>query len=103
MRKRNIRVQIWLNDIEYEKLKEDAEKENITISEHIRKLIVGARLKEKPDYKFYEVMKELTKIGINLNQIAKKVNSLNLIDKDKYLQEANTFKNFKERVINEYL
>ena len=103
MRKRNIRVQIWLNDIEYEKLKKDAEKENITISEHIRKLIVGARLKEKPDYKFYEVMKELTKIGINLNQIAKKANSLNVLDKDKYLQEANTFKNFKERVINEFL
>ena len=103
MRKRNIRIQIWLNDIEYEKLIEDAKKENITISEHIRKLIIGARLKEKPDYKFYEVMKELTKIGINLNQIEKKANSLNVIDKDKYLQEANTFKTFKERVINEFL
>ena len=82
MRKRGLRIDVMLNEIEYKKLMDDVEREKTSYSDYVRKLIMKAELKEKPDYEFYNVMKELTKIGINLNQLAKKANTLNFIDKD---------------------
>ena len=62
MRKRNIRIQVRLNDIEYSKIiKDDIAKSKENISDYIRKLILGKEVKEKPDYEFYEVMKQLSK------------------------------------------
>ena len=93
MRKRNIRIQVRLNDIEYAKLLDDISKSDETISDYIRKLILEKEIKEKPEKEFYKVMKQLSKIGFNLNQIAHKANSTNNIDKDYYNQEA---KNWNE-------
>ena len=103
MRERLNRIEIRLNDIEYKKLLNDVSMEDTTISNHVRKLILEVELKQKPDYEFYNVMKELTKIGINLNQLAKKANSLNFIDKDEYKKQADDWKNFSDKIKNKYL
>ena len=94
MRKRNIRIQVRLDDIA-------KSKENI--SDYIRKLILGKEVKEKPDYEFYEVMKQLSKIGVNLNQIAHKANSTNVIDKDYYNQEAKEWHELSRQIKSKYL
>ena len=86
--KRNIRKEIRLNEVENEKLIADVSKSNENISDYFRKLIMEEQVKEKPDYEFYEVMKQLSKIGVNLNQIAHKANATNVIDKDFYKNEA---------------
>ena len=103
MRKRDIRIQVRLSDIEYRKLLDDIDRSKETISSYIRKLIIGTQLKEKPDYEFYNVMKELTKIGVNLNQIAHKANSTNVIDKDFYNQEAKKWNEISRQIKNKYL
>lgn len=103
MRKRPIKMQIWLNDIEYKKLVDDAKKENTTISAHIRKLILGAKLKEKPGIEFYNVMNEMSRIGNNLNQIAKKTNELNIVDKEQYKILADEWKEFSKQVKKKFL
>ena len=103
MRKRNIRIQVRLNDIEYAKLLDDIAKSKENISDYIRKLILGKDIKEKPDYEFYEVMKQLSKIGVNLNQIAHKANSTNNIDKDFYKIEAEEWHKFAREVKRKYL
>ena len=103
MRKRDIRIQVRLSDIEYKKLLDDIDRSKETISSYIRKLIIGTQLKEKPDYEFYNVMKELTKIGVNLNQIAHKANSTNVIDKDFYNQEAKKWNKISRQIKNKYL
>lgn len=103
MRKRNIRIQVRLNDIEYAKLLDDVSKSNENISDYIRKLIMSIQIKEKPDYEFYEVMKQLSKIGVNLNQIAHKANAINIIDKDYYNQEAKKWNEFSREVKKKYL
>ena len=53
MRKRNIRIQVRLNDIEYAKLLDDISKSDETISDYIRKLILEKEIKEKPEKDFY--------------------------------------------------
>lgn len=103
MRNRNIRIQVRLNDIEYAKLQDDISRSNETISDYIRKLILEKKIKEKPDYEFYEVMKQLSKIGVNLNQIAYKANSTNSIDKDYYSKEAKEWHEFAKEVKNKFL
>ena len=103
MRKRNIRIQVRLNDIEYEKLLDDISKSDETISDYIRKLILEKEIKEKPEKEFYKVMKQLSKIGVNLNQIAHKANSTNVIDKDFYKNEAEEWHKFAREVKKKYL
>ena len=88
MRKRNIRKDIMLNEVENEKLIADCKKANLSYGEYFRKLLMEKEIKEKPGIEFYEVMKQLSKIGVNLNQIAYKANSTNNIEKDYYKQEA---------------
>lgn len=103
MRKRPIKMQIWLNDIEYKKIIDDSKKEKTTISDHIRKLILGAKLKEKPGIEFYNVMNEMSRIGNNLNQIAKKANELNIVDREQYKILADEWKDFSNQVKKKFL
>lgn len=103
MRKRGLRIDVMLNEIEYKKLMDDVEREKTSYSDYVRKLIMKAELKEKPDYEFYNVMKELSKIGINLNQLARKANTLNFIDKDEYKKQAEEWKSFSNKIKNKYL
>lgn len=60
------------------------------------------QIKEKPDYEFYEVMKQLSKIGV-LNQIAHKANITNDIDKDFYKRETQEWHKFAREVKKKYL
>jgi len=103
MRERVLEFHIRLNDIEYDKLEEMSLKSKMTKSDVIRKLILEKEIKEKPGYEFYEVMKELSKIGVNLNQIAYRANKNNSIDKDYYKKLANEWLEFSKQVKSKFL
>jgi hypothetical protein len=92
-----------LNEIENEKLIADCKKCNLSYSEYFRKLLMEEQIKEKPEIEFYEVMKQLSKIGVNLNQIAHKANSTNNIDKDLYKIESEEWHKFAREVKKKYL
>ena len=57
MRTRNIKKQVWLNREEATLLKKKAKKVGLNESELIRNFIIGFEPREKPDDRFYEVMK----------------------------------------------
>lgn len=103
MRERNIEFHLRLNDIENDKLEELAMQSKLSKSDIIRKLILENEIKEKPDKEFYKVMNELSKIGINLNQIATKVNSTNEFDIEYYKEQVNEIKNFTSLIKEKYL
>ena len=103
MRKRYIRKDIMLNEIENDKLISDCQRCNLSYGEYFRKLLMGEQIKEKPGIEFYEVMKQLSKIGVNLNQIAYKANSTGKIDKDFYNQEADSWHKFAKEVKDKFL
>lgn len=103
MRKRYIRKDIMLNEIENEKLINDCKKANLSYGEYFRKLLMEVEVKEKPDREFLNVMNQLSKIGVNLNQIAHKANSTNNIDKNYYKQEAEEWHKFANDVKNRFL
>ena len=103
MRERNVEFHIRLSDIEYDKLEEMSLKSKMTKSDVIRNLIIEKEIKEKPGIEFYEVMKELSKIGVNLNQIARRANQNNSIDKEYYKQLATEWQEFSKQVKSKFL
>ena len=98
-----VRLEVKLSYDEDDKLKSDAQKANITKSEYVRRLIMNCKLKEKPDDRFYDILKDLRNIGNNINQIAMKANYNKSIDKDYYNANVNEVRNFIRQIRKEYL
>ena len=86
MRTRNRAVQVYLNEKEYEKLEQLSQFSGITHSTVIRKLITGKEIRQRPDLDFRALAYEISAIGNNLNQIARRANQMQLNTAD--LKEA---------------
>lgn len=75
MRKRPIAVLFRLNEQEHRHLKEQAAKSCFSTEEYIRKLIAGSTVTPKPPVEMTEILRQLSAIGNNINQIAKIANT----------------------------
>ena len=102
-RLRTQQVNIRLSNEEYKKMMSDVERMKTTKSKYFRLLILNARICEKPDIEFYKAMNQIAKFGVNLNQIAKKANSTNVIDKAEYEKLARDWQSFMKDIKIKYL
>ena len=100
MRTREIKKQFWVNEEESKMLSNKAYKVGLSESEFIRFFIRGFEPREKPDERFYEAIKQLRIIGININQ---KANTTNYIDKEMYLKDYEKMKQLSDLIKNEFL
>ena len=89
MRKRNNPVQIYLDDDELKRLDKYSSACKKSRSNYIRDLIDGYHPAEFPPADYIEVLSELKRIGINMNQIAGKAHSLNFVDEPEYRRNVN--------------
>ena len=80
MRSRNIRLQVWVNEKELAMLDRKAQRSRLTRAAYIRQLIRGYIPRDAPPPDYYAMMRQLYRIGNNLNQIAQKAHVLNVID-----------------------
>jgi len=103
MSNRGIRKQIWLNRDEDLMLKRKAEIANMNASELIRSLIMGYEPQAKPPIEFYEMIKQLRKLGSNLNQIAMKAHGLGFIDELSYKKEVEKIDNLILEIKKQFL
>ena len=103
MRTREIKKQFWVNEDESKLLSNKAFKVGLSESELMRFLIRGFEPREKPDERIYEAIKQLRLIGVNINQIAKKVNATNYIDKEMYLKDYEKMNQLIDLIKNEFL
>ena len=74
MRKRNIKINIFLNENEKRIFDEKVKKSGLTKSDFFRKIIQDYELKEQPDERFYEMLNQLRGMANNLNQMARTYN-----------------------------
>ena len=95
MRKRNVDKHIWFSRSEAQELQRKAKKACLSEAGLIRLLIKGYEPKEKPDDRFYDVMRELSAIGNNINQLAAKANTLGFIDAPMLKNEAEKWNKFQ--------
>ena len=101
--KRIYKKQFWLTKEEVDLLNEKVKKSNMNQSDFIRNAITNIIVKEKPDERFYNSIRNLRVISNNLNQIAKKANSLGFIDAKNYKKEVEKMDMFIDELRKEYL
>ena len=84
MRKRNVHIQFWLDRKEAEILNKKVKRSGLSMSVYLRHLINGVVPQDAPPPDYYAMMRELYRIGNNLNQIAQKAHILNAVDAQRY-------------------
>lgn len=80
MRKRNIAIMFRLNRKEAEALDKKVKKSGLNREAYLRQVITGIVPRDAPPPDYYSMMRELYKIGNNLNQIAQKAHVLKVMD-----------------------
>ena len=97
MRKRNIQKIVRFSRDEAQDLQKKAKKACLSEAGLIRLLLRGYEPREKPDERFYDVMRELSSIGNNINQLAVKANAPQL------KKEAERWHKFQADIERTYL
>ena len=88
MKRRTVKKQFWFSRDEAQDLQKKAKKTCLTEAALVRLLVRGYEPKERPDERFYDVMRQLSSIGNNINQLAAQANSLSFVDAQKLQKEA---------------
>ena len=101
--KRTVKKQFWLSRDEAQELQRKAKKACLSEAGLIRLLVKGYEPKEKPDERFYDVMRELSAIGNNLNQLTAKANALGFVDAPLLRKEAEKWNKFQCEVERRFL
>lgn len=87
-RNRTNLIKVYLSDDEYRHFKENVKACRRTNSSYVRELIVETAPVAFPPIEYQEVLRELRKIGINLNQLASKAHTLGFVDEREYRAES---------------
>ena len=103
MRKRSIGILIRFTEAELDILTKRVKKTGLSREAYARSVLLGIVPKEKPDERFYTIMRELSAIGNNTNQIARKAAALGFIDVPFYKNEAVEWKDFRMAIKRKYL
>lgn len=103
MRKRNIQKIVRFSRDEAQDLQKKAKKACLSEAGLIRLLLRGYEPREKPDERFYDVMRELSSIGNNINQLAVKANTLGFVDAPQLKKEAESWHKFQADIERTYL
>ena len=101
--KRNIEKHILMNRNEAQDLQRKAKKACLSEAALIRLLLKGYEPKERPDERFYDVMRQLSAIGNNINQLAAQANTLGFVDAPKLKKEAERWHKFQADVERQFL
>ena len=82
--KRNIEIKVRLNRKEADNLFKRVKRSRLSREAYLRHLINGVVPQDAPPPDYYSMMQQLYRIGTNLNQIAQKAHTLNVIDVQRY-------------------
>lgn len=74
--KRTIRLFIRVTQSEYEAIKSKSVKSGLSLSEYSRRILLGETVVEAPPVDFILLIREVKRVGSNLNQVLKKINVL---------------------------
>ena len=105
MTKRNIEIKVRLNKEEIDFLNKKSKKCGVSREGYIRMLLHEHVPKETPPAEYFDMMRELKRIGENLNQIAMAVNKgrNKVIDGRKYERAVKMVENALLRIDNAVL
>lgn len=82
MRKRMIKISVRLNEEEYIHLKRQSEITGLKMEPLVRQLILGRDVKPHPPENMAALLRQMSAMGNNINQIAKVANSAHFVRKE---------------------
>ena len=82
--KRNIEIKVRLNRKEADNLFKRVKRSRLSREAYLRHLINDKIPQDAPPPDYYSMMQQLYRVGNNLNQIAQKAHTLNVIDVQRY-------------------
>ncbi len=80
MRKRQFRVEVYLTEKELQDLTKKVQKSGLTRERYMRKLLADSRVYEALPVDFPKLIREVNRVGSNIDQILRIANSKNLLD-----------------------
>ena len=95
MRKRNIRLCVRLSDDENNIITDRIKKTGLSKEAYLRSILLGSIPKEKPDNRFYAIMKDLSGIANTTNQLARRANATGSIHSHTLQTEAEKWSRFQ--------
>ena len=78
--KRYMEIKVRFTKEEFDRLKALVDVTGLSREEFVRRLIVGATIREKPPAEYAEIVRSLHRIGSNIEQILVKARSLGFVD-----------------------
>ncbi len=103
MRTRDIKKSFYLNAKENQMLKQKCLQTGLSESNFFRMCILGEKIKERPDERFFDMLDNLRGIATNINQIAKSANSGYEINTNQLNAFETKVKNFISDLREKYL
>lgn len=88
MRQRGHFIGLWLDDGEYQHLTKQCAVTGLTASAFVRKCVMGTELRPRPPDTYAALLRELSAIGNNINQIAYWANATKSISAPEIKQVA---------------
>lgn len=82
MRQRGHFIGLWLDESEYQHLRRQCSASGLTASAFVRKSIQGEEIRPHPPEAYAALLRELSAIGNNINQIAYWANATEEISKE---------------------
>ena len=76
--KKSLRIYIRVTSDEYEKKRKRADVSGLNVSEFSRRILVGEKIAAAPDADFPNLIREVKRVGSNLNQLLRKLNILGI-------------------------
>ncbi len=102
MRKRKHFIGLWLDDTEYKRLQKQCALSGLNASALLRNSIMGVNIRPKPPDTYAALLRELSAIGSNVNQIAYWANAKKEIGKAE-ISEATTLVRQAWRLVKDTL
>ena len=75
---KTVQIHFRVTSSEYESIKNNADKSGLSLSEYARRSLVGEKVMAAPPVEFGELIREIKRIGSNLNQVLRKLNALGI-------------------------
>lgn len=88
MRKRAHHVSVWMNGEEYRHLNSQARLAGMGVDPFIRNLVAGVQLRPRPPDEYAALLRELSAVGNNINQIAHWANAQKSIREAEIVEAA---------------
>ena len=95
---RKKQILIRLSEKEYRHLTEQADLAQLNINQFVRNLIMGVKIKPRPKEEWAELLRQMSAIGININQITYRAEFHELNDEQALLSMQEEFAKLKQRM-----